>query len=310
MLGRTFAIALNTYREAVRARLLLGLFAVALATALYSIAVGEFSLRSGSRVVADLGAASISLYSIIVAVVMGATSLYRELEQKTLFPILARPLSRSEFLVGKYLGMLLTLVVFIALDASAVLFILARHGGRSFVAIGAAVFGIVAIAALGAWKRSSMRTYGPIAWALVALIVSAALASGATDDRRLVLVSSALSLFEVMIVCAVAMLFSAFTSPFLTAVFTFGIFIVGREADTLARLPIKVFGPVLKQLGIVLSKVVPNLQVYVPPRSLLTGEAPGVSLGAYVGLGALQALAWSVGLIAAAHFIFRKRDLV
>jgi Cu-processing system permease protein len=309
MFGRIGAIALNTYREAVRARLLLGLGALALATALYSIAVGEFSLRSGSRVVADLGGASISLYSILVAVVMGATSLYRELEQKTLFPILARPIDRAEYLVGKYLGMLLTLAVFIALDAAAVLFILARHGGRSFFTLGGAVGGIVVCAIASAWHSPRLRTFGPIAWAVVALTVAMLLSSGAADDRRLVLGGALLSFFEVMIVTAVAMVFSSFSSPFLTAVFTVGVFIVGREADTLARLPVRVFGPFIKQLGLGLSKIVPNLQVYVPPRALLTGEAPGALLPAYLGLGGLSALAWSTGLLVVAHAIFRRRDL-
>ncbi len=54
--------------------------------------------------------------------------------------------------------------------------------------------------------------------------------------------SAALTVFEVVIVAAVATLFSSFSSPFLTAVFTFGVFIVGRSADTLARLPHRVFG--------------------------------------------------------------------
>jgi hypothetical protein len=309
MFGRIGAIALNTYREAVRARLLLGLGALALATALYSIAVGEFSLRSGSRVVADLGWASISIYSILVAVVMGATSLYRELEQKTLFPILARPIERAEYLVGKYLGMLLTLGVFIALDASAVLFILARHGGRSAWAVGGAVGAIVLGAFASAWRSPKLRTFGPIAWAALALTIAALLASGAADDRRVVLGGSALALCEVMIVAAVATVFSAFSSPFLTAVFTVGIFVVGREADTLGRLPVRVFGSLIKNLGLGLSKVVPNLQVYVPPRALLTGEAPGASLATYLGLGWLQALAWSTGLLVVAHLIFRRRDL-
>src|SRR6266536_2364614 len=141
MLGagrRVAAIALNTYREAVRARILLGLFGLALATALYSIAVGEFALKNASRVVADLGAASISLYAILEAVLIGAISLYRELEQKMIFPILARPIRRGEYLVGKYAGTILTLGVFIAFDAAAVLLILARHGGRSWTAVGIA----------------------------------------------------------------------------------------------------------------------------------------------------------------------------
>jgi len=108
---RVAAIALNTYREAVRARILLGLSALALATALYSIAVGEFALKNAPRVVADLGAASVSMYAIVAAVIIGVTSLYRELEQKTIFPILARPISRAEYIVGKYLGMAVVLTI-------------------------------------------------------------------------------------------------------------------------------------------------------------------------------------------------------
>ena len=143
---RILAVALNTYREAVRARILLGLVGLSLATALYSIAIGEFALKNSSRVVADLGAASISIYAILAAIILGATSLYRELEQKTLFPILARPIGRAEYLVGKYTGTLLTLGVFIALDAGATLLILARHGGQSW--------GVVVGARRGADRRS------------------------------------------------------------------------------------------------------------------------------------------------------------
>jgi ABC-2 family transporter protein len=309
-LARIAAIAWNTYREAVRARILLGLVALALATALYSIAIGEFSLHNAPRVVADLGAASISLYAIVVAVVIGASSLYRELEQKTIFPILARPILRAEYLVGKFSGTLLTLAVFIAIDAAAVLFILAHHGGRSLGLVGGTVAGLAATGAILAWRVPPFRTYGPVAIAAVALVLATVLSAGAADDRRVVLGASLLSFLEVMIVCGIATLFSSFSSPFLTALFTFGVFLVGREADTLARLPVRVFGEGVKRMGAALSRIVPNLQIYVPPRSLLTGEAPGVSLGAYIGGATLQAVAWSVGLICVAHFVFRKRDLL
>ena len=310
MLSRTLVIAFNTYREAVRARIMLGLAALALATSLYSIAVGEFALHAGSRVVADVGAASMSLYAVVASVVMGATSLHRELEQKTIFPILARPLLRAEYIVGKYLGTLLTLAVFIALDAAAVLTCLAHHGGRSFASIAAFALGSAVALGLGAWKSRPFRTYGPIAFAPIAVFVAARLAGSAVDDARVVLACGALSLFEVMIVSAIAMLFSAFSSPFLTAVLTFGLFIVGRSTDTLARLPLRVFGSALKRAGVLLSKVLPNLHVYVPPRPLLTGEVPGSSLSAYLGLAFLQAVGWTVGLVVAAHFLFRRRDLV
>jgi ABC-type transport system involved in multi-copper enzyme maturation permease subunit len=311
MLGagrRIAAIAFNTYREAVRARILLGLFALALATALYSIAVGEFALKNASRVVADLGAASISIYSIAVAIIIGATSLYRELEQKTLFPILARPLRRAEYLVGKYLGTLLTIAVFISHDAAAVLLILARHGGRDWTTIGVAVALLVGVPGL-AFYHPRWRTYVPIPWAIVAFGVAIFLSSGAADARRVVLGAIALALMEVMIVSALATLFSSFSSPFLSAVFTIGVFIVGREAGTLARLPVRFFGEDIHRWGAALSTIVPNLEVYVPPRGLLTGEALHTSLARHLALSGAQALAWSVGLLVVSSMIFERRDL-
>jgi Cu-processing system permease protein len=303
------AIALNAYREAVRARILLGLFALALATALYSIAVGEFALKNATRVVADLGAASISIYAIAVAVIIGATSLYRELEQKTIFPVLTRPIRRAEYLVGKYLGTLLTIAVFIALDAAAVLLILARHGGRPWATIGATVAALLVVPGAVAFYLPRWRTYVPIGWAAAALGIAVVLASGAADDRRVVLGASALALMEVMILSAVATLFSSFSSPFLSAVFTIGVFIVGREAGTLGRLPVRVFGEAIKRAGAALATVVPNLEVYVPPRPLLTGEAMHASLGRHLALAGVQALAWSVALLVISSLIFERRDL-
>jgi ABC-type transport system involved in multi-copper enzyme maturation permease subunit len=136
------------------------------------------------------------------------------------------------------------------------------------------------------------------------------LSSGAADDRRVLLGLGALTLCEVAIVAGVATLFSSFSSPFLTAVFTFAVFIVGRSADTLATLPKRVFGPSIPALGAALSKVVPNLMLYVPERARLTGEVSGLPLWPYVGQAALHALGWSLLLLAVASLIFRRRDFI
>ncbi|HEY3254372.1 MAG TPA: hypothetical protein VGJ91_10500, partial [Polyangiaceae bacterium] len=290
MFARITVIALNTYREAVRARVLHGLFALAIATAGYSLVVGAFALNSSLRVVSDLGAASISIYGIVVAVVLGATSLYRELELKTIFPILARPIRRSEYLVGKYLGTVLTLAVFIAANSGVLLLALGVEAGRPVAGpLGIAVVATLAAGGL-AFRLARARTYLPIPWAFVILLAGAYLAGGAPDDRRVVLGSALLTLAEVALVTAIATLFSSFSSPFLSAVFTFGLFAVGRSADTLARLPARIFGPFLAGMGAVLAKLVPNLMLYVPPRPLLTGESSGLSLGSYLGMAALHSL--------------------
>jgi Cu-processing system permease protein len=310
MLTRIGVIALNTYREAVRARVLHGLFALALATAGYCVIVGEFALRSSLRVLSDLGAASISLYGVIVAIVLGATSLYRELELKTVFPILVRPLYRAEYIVGKFFGTLCTLFVFVAANCGVLLLAISLISRDSPDRPIVVLFGSVAIALVFALKFPRSRTYVPIPWAVLLAIAGWILAADAPDDRRVVLGSAVLALAEVSVLASIATVFSSFSSPFLTATFTFGVFIVGRSADTLAHLPEKYFGPVIHGGAVFLSKIVPNLMVYVPPRSLLTGEATGAPLSEYMLLASVQALAWCVGLLAFASAIFRRRDFL
>ncbi|WP_437588831.1 ABC transporter permease [Sorangium sp. So ce1000] len=310
MFGRISAIALNTYRESLRARILIGLAGVAFAVAFYSIIVGAYTLRNGARVVSDLGVASISLFGIAVAVIIGATSLYRELEQKTIFPILARPLRRGEYLVGKYLGTLLTLAVFILADAGLVLLISAVLAGRSLGLVAGA--GAASLAALGlaAWRSPPLRTYGFIPWAAVFLVLGALLADGAPTERRVVLAGSALAFLEVGVVAAVATLFSSFSTPFLSSLLTLGVFLIGRNADSLARLPVKYFGPQISAGAHAFSKVVPNLQIYVPPRPLLAGEVADANLLVYLGWAAITCAGWALALLAVASFVFKKRDFL
>jgi ABC-type transport system involved in multi-copper enzyme maturation permease subunit len=287
-----------------------GLAAVALVTAGYAVVVGQFSLQNKLRAVSDLGAGSISIFGVVVAIVLGASSLYRELELKTIFPILARPIRRSEYVVGKYFGTLSTLFVFIAANAAVLLLALAvMSDGGSARPLGV-VLGSLALVGLVAWKVPRSRTYLPLAVAPLLAVAGYFLAAGADDERHVVLGSAALTLGEVGIVAAVALVFSSFSSPFLTAIFTFGLFVVGRSADTLARLPERVFGATIHAIALTLSKVVPNLMLYVPPRSVLTGEAAGVPLGGYLALAEVHAFAWSAALLAFATLLFRRRDFL
>jgi Cu-processing system permease protein len=308
MLPRIAAIALNTYREAVRARVLYGLLGLALATCAYSLVVATLSLHQEARVVADVGAASISLYAVLVAIVLGATSLHRELELKTIFPILTRQLRRHEYLVGKYLGMLATLAVFVAIDAAAVLAILALETGQAPWKIVTAIALLAAILAVTSLRATHTRVFVAIPWSFALFAAMALLSAPAGGERRLVIASAALTLCEVAIVAAVAMLFSSFSSPFLTAVFTLGVFLVGRSADTLANLPARIFGQTLHQLGRGLARVFPNLHLYVPARPLLLGEVPGAPVWSFVGAAALHAIFYAIVLLTLGALVFRKRD--
>jgi Cu-processing system permease protein len=308
MLARIVAVALNAYREAVRARILYGLLGAALATTAYSLVVATLSLHQEIRVVADLGAASISLYAVIVAIVLGATSLHDELERKTIFPILTRRLRRHEYLLGKYLGALATVGVFVAIDGGAVLGILALEGEKATdqVITAAVVFASVLGALL--FKLRGARVYVLLPWSVALFATMAVLCGHVPDERRMVVAAALLTLSEVAIVSAVASLFASFSSPFLSAIFTLCIFLVGRSADTMASLPPKIFGSGIHTAGAALARVVPNLQVYVPARSLLLGQLPQTPVWPFVATGAIHALFYSTFLLTMSALVFRKRD--
>jgi ABC-type transport system involved in multi-copper enzyme maturation permease subunit len=308
MLVRMLAIALNTYREAVRARLLLGIFALGLATCAYSFVIATLSLHNETRVVADLNAASMSLYGVIVAIAFGSTSLYRELEYKTIFPILSRPVARWEYLLGKYFGTMLTVAVWVAVDAAASLMALAVEAGQppARIATALAVDGALLVALLLAARRG--RVFVAAVFAPLAVVVSLYLASPAPDERRLLMASAVLAVCEVAVVAAVATMFSSFSSPVLTATFTAMVFVIGRSADTLARLPTKALGPAIATTAHVLARIFPNLHVYVPARTLLLGHVSTIAVWPYVAMAAAQAVAYSSILLVLGILAFRRRD--
>jgi hypothetical protein len=206
--------------------------------------------------------------------------------------------------------MLLTLAVFILANTGLVLLISAILAGRSPVLVAGVGLGSIVLLAAASVSSTKARTFGPIPWSMVFCAAGALLSSNAPDEQRVVLGGSLLALFEVGIVAALATLFSSFSTPFLSALLTLGVFVVGRSADSLARLPVKYFGQAIHDGGVLLSKVVPNLQIYVPPRPLLTGEAIGEGLPAYLGMAGLGSFGWALGLLALASFIFKKRDFL
>ena len=308
MFPRIFAIAMNTYREAVRARVLYGLLGLALGTLGYSVVVAKLSLHQEARVIADLGAASTSLYAILVAIVLAATSLHREVEMKTIFPILSRPLRRHEYLLGKFFGTLTTLAVFIALDAAGTLACLALQTDEDASKIGAAL-GVAAPAlALALFRAKHTRVFVLIPGSFLLLVTMYLLSASAGGDRQLVVASAALTLCEVSIIAAFATLFSSFSTPFLTAIFTLSVFLIGRSTDRLLHLPPKYFFGAVRTLCYGMGVVFPNLPIYVPARPLLLGQVAEHPIWPYVGVSALHAIAYSAVLLVLSALIFRKRD--
>jgi len=110
-----FLIALNTFRESVRSKILYSVLFFAALLIVVSAFFGSVTIGDQVRVIKDFGLFSISLFSVLYAVISGAALLYKELSRKTIYNILAKSVKRWEFVLGKYLGMLITVAVLISL---------------------------------------------------------------------------------------------------------------------------------------------------------------------------------------------------
>jgi ABC-type transport system involved in multi-copper enzyme maturation permease subunit len=113
--SRIWAIALNTFREAARIKVLYGIVVLVIGANLLAIVLGEMSIREQARVARDVGLAGISLFGSLTAIFLGVFLLYTEVQRRTIHAIVSKPIERWEFVVGKYLGMALVLTVLVAL---------------------------------------------------------------------------------------------------------------------------------------------------------------------------------------------------
>jgi ABC-type transport system involved in multi-copper enzyme maturation permease subunit len=110
-LSRTVAVAANTFRETVRQRVLYNLVFFALVMMVSGLVLQDLSIRQDNKIVKDLGLAAMDVFGVLIAVLIGVNLMIRELERRSLYPLLARPLTRAEFIVGKFGGLAFALLV-------------------------------------------------------------------------------------------------------------------------------------------------------------------------------------------------------
>ncbi|HJL14489.1 MAG TPA: ABC transporter permease subunit [Sandaracinaceae bacterium LLY-WYZ-13_1] len=309
-MGRIWAIAINTFREAVRDKVLYGVLGFACAILVFTLALAELSLHQQRRVVLDVGLASISLFSVVIAIFLGSSLLYKEIERKTLYVILPKPIRRWEFLLGKYVGIAITAAVFISVMGAIQCWVTALQVGAATWMVSA--LPAVAVAALGgaAWRLRD-RTAVLLPWSLGFL--GASIAVLATTDVAVVPIVAAMLLTfgEVLVLSAVALLFSSFSTPFLTGALSFGVWLVGRSADEMASMRTDTLGEGVKAMLRALARVVPNFHLFVPGRHALQGEVPlDGGLGGYLATTLGYGLAYAALLLLFAALIFRRRDFL
>ncbi len=257
---RMSAVASNTVREAGRAKLFYGLLGAAILLLAFSIVLSDLALvDQKARLVQSFGLAVIPLVCVATATLMGGLLLHQELDRKTLYAILPKPIARSEFLIGKFVGM-------------------------------AALLGIeLGVLVLCWWGVLHLRG-GTLTGALVRAF--------------------GLAYVELLVVTAVALVFSALSRPVLAGVLTLGVVVVGRTNYVLADLLAATKGvfvevPAMRSLGKLLVAVVPDLSTFAVADPVLQGW---VVPWAYCVSAALYGAAWVAACVVAAALLFERRD--
>ncbi|WP_428267416.1 ABC transporter permease [Haliangium sp.] len=262
MSARIFAIALNTFREASRRRVLYGIVVAAVGLNLFGLVLGEMSLGEEERVARDLGMAGVSLFGCITAIALGVSLLYNEVQRRTIHTILAKPLHRAEFVLGKYLGMAATLTILVVLFSAVMAALLALQG------VG-----------------------------FTAAIVKALV----------------LAYTEVLVVAAIAIFFSAVSSPFLSGMFSFALFFLGRVTPEMRILVDHVDSPGLTYGLRAALFLVPDLHLFAVSGSSVDGVYVSVHDRfvdwSYVAGACGYGVLYIATLVLLAIAVFSRRDL-
>jgi ABC-type transport system involved in multi-copper enzyme maturation permease subunit len=129
-LSRTLAVAANTFRETVRERVLYNLVFFAILMTLAGLLLGQLSIRQDEKILKDIGLAAMDLVGTVIALFIGTGLVSKEIERRSLYPLLAKPLSRGELFLGKFAGLGFTLFVNVSVMLLGLLLTLGATGRR------------------------------------------------------------------------------------------------------------------------------------------------------------------------------------
>jgi len=257
MASRIFHIAANTFREAVRDRVLYNLIAFALLLTGAAIFVGQISIEIERLVVINLGLTAVSLFGVVIAIFIGIGLVSKEIEKRTLYTVLSRPVARWEFIAGKFFGPSGTLVVNTL---------------------------CMALGVFAALLYVSRNLNGADAWVLVAIYFI---------------------VLQFVIVTALALLFSSFSSPLLSAVFTFCLFVSGTFAEDLRGFAQLTHG-FTRWLATGAIYAIPNFSALNVISQVAHGEPLS---GQLIFWNSAYALVYSLAVLSLAILIFERRNL-
>ena len=251
------AIAFSVFRESVRDRVFYNLlfFGVLLVGA--TILIGQLTAGQDVKIIKDLGLAATSIFGLFISVFIGIGLVWKEVERRSVYSLLSKPVRRGQLVIGKYLGLVLTLAVNVLVMALALHLVLIMMRGR-WVPVD---FGM-------------MKAFGLI-------------------------------FAELMLVTAIALFFSTFSSPMLSAVLTLGLYVVGHFNADLKNFEGVVQSPTVATLARGLYYVLPNLSPFDVKAQAVHGQPIAA---AYVALTVGYAALYIAALLAAGSLIFSRRD--
>jgi ABC-type transport system involved in multi-copper enzyme maturation permease subunit len=260
-------VAVAVFRESVRDRVFYNLVLFAVLLVGGSILIGQLTAGQDVKIIKDLGLTATSLFGLFISIFIGINLVSKEVERRSVYPLFAKPIRRSEFIVGKYAGLLLTLLVNVAVMTVAlytVLFFLARGVPDNIQR---------------AWDAPAV---DPALLKAIAMIY-----------------------VDLALVTAVAVLFSTYSSPMLSAVFTLGLYIVGQFNADLKRFDEIVSAPLAAWIGKACYYVLPDFARFDVKLAVVHGVPVS---GGYLAWTTMYAAAYIAALLFGACVIFARRD--
>jgi ABC-type transport system involved in multi-copper enzyme maturation permease subunit len=252
--ARVAAIALNTFRENLRDRILYNLLFFALLLMGFSVLLGDLTIAEQSKIVTDLGLAAINLVGVAIAIFVGIGLVSKEIERRTIYTIMARPITRAQFILGKYLGLALTLLINL---------------------------GIMLIVFLATLFMDHVPVH-----------------SGLFQAVQLIYV-------ELLLVTALALFFSTFSSTAVSAMMTLGFYVIGHLTADLKGIAAQSSSDLIKTVMTGLYYVCPNLEALNVKGLAAQGTVVAVS---YQALVSVYGLVYAAVLVTAACAVFSRRD--
>ena len=260
-------VAVHVFKESVRDKVLYSLVAFATILIAVSFLIGQLTAGQDVKIIKDLGLAAIATFGLFIAVFIGIGLVWKEVERRSIYGLLSKPIRRTEFILGKYAGLALTLFVNIALMTIAFYLVLAYMGVQANEA------------ARASWPAPP------------------------TDPGMLRAI--ALIFLELLLVTAIALCFSTFSSPFLSAALTLGLWVIGHFNADLRNFEAVVESPAAAYLARALYYVLPNFAAFDIKTQVVQALPVAPS---YIGLTAVYGALYIAFFLTAASVVFSRRD--